>query len=179
MSIFDVFYPDSYERSLYSLPEGYWDSLKEKGIRAVIFDIDNTLVPHGAPADLRSEKLFSLLRERGLDTMILSNNNEGRVKPFAEKVKTRYICKAGKPSRKGYLKACELLKLTPSQAIFAGDQIFTDILGAKRAGLKSLLVEPIDRSTDIFKIKLKRIPERAIVASFKRRLKKRLKKEVF
>ncbi len=167
-----MLYPDAYTKNICEISDKDIEELKKKGIKAIIFDIDNTLVPHGAPADERSKKLFKRLYDAGIRTMVLSNNDKGRVEPFARAVGTEYICKAGKPSKGGYIEACRRLGTAPLETLFAGDQIFTDIMGAKRAGLKSVLVEPVDRSTDIFKIRLKRIPESFIVKSFRKSLEK-------
>lgn len=71
----------------------------------VIFDIDNTLVPHGAAADEAAIQLFARIHNLGMKTMLVSNNGEARVKPFAQQVQTDYIYKAGKPKVEGYNKA--------------------------------------------------------------------------
>ena len=78
------FYPGEYVDSTYEID---FDRLYEDGYRGVIFDIDNTLVPHGAPADERACALFAHLKELGYHCMLLSNNKEPRVKSFAEDVK--------------------------------------------------------------------------------------------
>ena len=74
----EKFYPDRYLDSAYQIP---FEELYKKGYRGIIFDVDNTLVPHGAPADGQSVKLFERLRELGFSTCILSNNKEPRVAP--------------------------------------------------------------------------------------------------
>ena len=88
-----AFYPDRIAESAYEIPYDYYYA---QGIRGVIFDIDNTLVPHGAPADKRAAELFADLRDLGLHTCLLSNNKEPRVSPFAQAVGSPYIYKAGK-----------------------------------------------------------------------------------
>ncbi|MGN0412705.1 MAG: YqeG family HAD IIIA-type phosphatase, partial [Lachnospiraceae bacterium] len=78
-----IFYPTEYVDSTYVID---FDSLHQKGKKGVIFDIDNTLVPHDAPADDRAISLFRHLHEMGMETMLLSNNKEPRVKSFADQV---------------------------------------------------------------------------------------------
>ena len=73
----EQFYPRLYLNSAYEVPYG---DFREKGYRGVIFDIDNTLVPHDAPADARALELFDRLRSLGFRTCLLSNNKEPRVK---------------------------------------------------------------------------------------------------
>ena len=76
-------YPDEYLDSTYSID---FDQLYKEGYRGIIFDIDNTLVPHGAPADERAISLFAHLKELGFHCMLLSNNKEPRVKMFNDAV---------------------------------------------------------------------------------------------
>ena len=153
------FYPKTYRESVYGID---FAGLYEKGYRGVIFDIDNTLVPHNALADERAEKLFARLRELGFESCLLSNNKEPRVKEFADKVHTRYIFKAGKPSVKGYEAAMEKMDTTRENTLFVGDQLFTDIYGANRTGLYSVLVKPIHPKEEI-QIVLKRYLERIVL----------------
>ena len=114
-------YPDEYLDSTYSID---FDQLYKEGYRGIIFDIDNTLVPHGAPADERAISLFTHLKELGFHCMLLSNNKEPRVKMFNDAVHVNYIYKAGKPKPAGYRKAMEVLGTDTSNTIFVGDQIF-------------------------------------------------------
>ena len=167
--MFKRFYPDEDVASAYEIP---YDTLYQKGIRGVIFDIDNTLGPHDAPADGRARGLFAHLREIGMDTCLLSNNKEPRVAAFAEAVGgSRYIYKGGKPGRRGYLRAMEKMGVEKEETIFVGDQLFTDVYGAKRTGIHSILVKPIHPKEEI-QIVLKRRLE-AVVLYFYRRDRKR------
>lgn len=115
-----------------------WDALA-KHYQGVIFDIDNTLVPHGAPADEKIIKLFEKIHALGMKTMLVSNNGEERVRPFAEQVNSGFISKAGKPRTGGYKKAMQVMNTDPKHTLFVGDQIFTDIWGANRAGMDTVL----------------------------------------
>lgn len=145
-------YPGELTRSVYELD---WEELAGR-YGGVVFDIDNTLVPHGAPADDRAEALFDRLHRLGMKTMLVSNNGEERVKPFADRLHTDYVYKAGKPKKKGYEKAIRKLDMGPEKILFLGDQIFTDVWGANRAGMDTVLTEPVDPSTDEIQIVVKR-----------------------
>ena len=166
--MFKSFYPDCYMNSTYEID---FDVYYEKGYRGIIFDIDNTLVPHGAPADERSRALFAHLKELGYQVVLLSNNKEPRVKMFNDVVKVSYIFKAGKPLVKNYLKAMEMMGTNKDNTIFVGDQLFTDVWGAKRTGIHNVLVQPIDKKEEI-QIVLKRYLEKIVLASYKRYQKK-------
>ena len=84
----ECFYPDKEAESAYCID---YERLYEKGYRGIVFDIDNTLVPHGAPADERATALFHRLHKLGFQTVLLSNNKEPRVKTFNDGVASRYI----------------------------------------------------------------------------------------
>ena len=164
----EKFYPGEYLDSTYVID---FDRLYEEGYRGIIFDIDNTLVPHGAPADERACALFAHLKELGFQCMLLSNNKEPRVKMFNDAVHVSYIYKAGKPSVRGYEEAMKRIHTTPDTTIFIGDQIFTDIYGANRAGIRTYLVQPIHPKEEI-QIVLKRYIERIVLFFYHRRNKR-------
>ena len=158
-SFLGQFYPDEYRDSTYEID---FEAFYKKGMRGVIFDIDNTLVPHDAPADERAVQLFERLHRTGYGTMLLSNNKERRVKLFAGRVRTDYLYKAGKPKRAGYRKAMERMGTTKESTLFVGDQLFTDVWGARRCGIYAVLVKPIHPKEEI-QIVLKRYLERLVL----------------
>ena len=150
--MFQNLYPNKLIRSVYELD---WEELS-RTYGGVIFDIDNTLVPHGAAADEAAIQLFARIHHLGMKTMLVSNNGEARVKPFAQQVQTDYIYKAGKPKVEGYNKAMAKMGTDPKHTLFIGDQIFTDVWGANRVGIYPMLTQPVDKSTDEIQIVIKR-----------------------
>ena len=159
------FYPDEYLDSTYIID---FDALYRRGYRGVIFDIDNTLVPHGAPADDRAKALFAHLKELGFQCCLLSNNQRPRVEMFNEEIRVHFIENAHKPSRKSYRKAMELMHTDLTTTLFVGDQLFTDVYGARRTGIYSILVKPIHPKEEI-QIVLKRYLERIVLYFYKLR----------
>lgn len=157
--MFRCFFPDEYLDSAYVVN---YKKLYQEGYRGLLFDVDNTLVPHGAPADERAIQLFRELRDIGFSCCLVSNNKKKRVAPFASLVGAEYIELAAKPSRRGYERAMERLGTTPGNTVFIGDQLFTDIWGAKNAGLRNILVKPIHPKEEI-QIVLKRYLERIVL----------------
>lgn len=168
MSIFKTFYPDARIDSAYNID---YEGLYNKGIRGLIFDIDNTLVEHGYPADERAKELFVRLHNIGFDTVLLSNNKEKRVKPFATDVSSKYIYKADKPKKSGYKNAMALMKTDNKTTVFIGDQLFTDVWGAKRTGVISYLTAPIDPHEEI-QIIIKRRLEKIVLHYYEKDIKK-------
>ena len=155
--MFRKFFPDVYMESTYKID---FQKLYEKGYRGIIFDIDNTLVPHGEPADKRAIALFEKLKKIGFKCCLLSNNQYERVSSFNEKVQVQFIENAHKPSRKNYQKAMELMETSIKDTVFVGDPLFTDVYGAKRTGIYNILVKPIHPKEEIqivFKRKLEKI----------------------
>lgn len=166
--MFDRFYPDEIQESTYGIN---FDKLYREGYRGLIFDIDNTLVPHGAPADDRAIALFAHLKELGFQCCLLSNNQIGRVQMFNRDICVHFIEDAHKPSTKNYLAAMERMGTEKSNTIFIGDQLFTDVWGAKRAGIRNILVKPIHPKEEI-QIVLKRYLEKIVLFFYYRKVEK-------
>lgn len=161
-------YPDTY---LDSIDDIDFEMYYKKGIRGIVSDIDNTLVPHGVPADEHIIKVFEKIHGMGIDTCLISNNKKLRVEPFAKAVNSKFIYDAHKPSRESYKKAMELMNTDKESTLFIGDQIFTDIWGANRTGIETVMLKQIDKKEEI-QIILKRIPEKLILWLWKRKVRK-------
>ena len=119
-------------------------------------------------ADKRAKELFGRLESIGFATCLISNNQEPRVKMFNEEIGTRYIFNARKPARKNYIRAMEMMETDRTNTIFVGDQLFTDVWGAKRAGIRNILVKPMYPKEEI-QIVLKRYLERIVLYFYKRK----------
>lgn len=158
-------YPNDYVDSTYMID---FEKLYQEGYRGVIFDVDNTLVPHGAPADERAIALFDWLHSLGYRVTLLSNNKEPRVQQFCRQVVgAEYIFKAGKPKPANYRKAMERMGTDAKSTIFVGDQIFTDIWGANLAGIRSVLVKPILPWKEEIQIIIKRFIEALVLGGYR------------
>lgn len=157
--MFKVFYPYEYVESVFSID---YDKLYNMGYRGVIFDIDNTLVPHGNDSTEKVDELFRSIHKSGLKTLLLSNNDEERIQRFIRNIDSLYICDAEKPKTGGYLKAVEMLGVKKEEAVFVGDQVFTDVLGANRSGIDNILVKYI-RPKNETKIGKRRTLEKVIL----------------
>ena len=165
------FYPGSCEASTYQID---FEKLYGDGYRGLIFDIDNTLVPHGAPADDRAVALFERLKGIGFSCCLLSNNQLPRVKSFNDRVNVFFIENAHKPLTKNYRRAMEMMHTDEETTIFIGDQLFTDVYGANRAGIRTILVSPIHPKEEI-QIVLKRYLEKIVLYFYRRKLRKETK----
>ena len=116
--------------------------------------------------------MFERLRAIGFHTCLLSNNKEARVAPFAGQVGSDYIYKGRKPKRSGYRQAMRRMGTGERSTMFVGDQLFTDVYGARRTGIYSILVKPINPKEEI-QIVLKRYLEKIVLWFYVRRQEKK------
>jgi HAD superfamily phosphatase (TIGR01668 family) len=136
-----MFRPDSYARRL---NEVSLDDLAAAGFRGIIVDLDNTLVGYGRD-DLASEDAawIASARERGFAICLVSNNFNGRVTRIGSALGVPAIASALKPLPRGFAQALRKLGTEKDRTVVVGDQLFTDVLGAKFLGLHAILTEPI------------------------------------
>ncbi len=175
--MFEKFYPTELAVSSYDID---YERMYSKGMRGLIYDIDNTLVMHGADANEEAVSLFTRLTKMGYSVCFISNNKEPRVRRFYDGLATGGVCtdkmhylfKADKPSRKNYRKAMEIMGTDETNTCFIGDQLFTDVYGANRTGIKSILVKPIDKHEEI-QIVLKRKLEKPLLMAYHHRNRKK------
>lgn len=162
--MFKTFYPYEHVSSVFAID---YEELYNSGYRGIIFDIDNTLVHHGDDSTTEIDALFVFIKNIGLKTLLLTNNTEERVKRFLRNIDSPYICDADKPKIDGYLKAVEMLGIKKEEALFVGDQMFVDIVGANRSGIANILVDFIRQSGET-KIGKKRYLEKAILKLYRK-----------
>lgn len=144
--------------------------LATHGIRGLIVDLDNTLIPwHGGqPRDARLQKLVRSYREAGIRLCIVSNNRQRRVAAFGQALDVPFIADAVKPRRAPFRRAMAMLKTSSEETAVMGDQIFTDILGGNRLGLYTILVKPMS-SREFIGTRLVRKLERRVLGTLQRR----------
>lgn len=165
-------YPRLYVSNLLDIP---LDQLAEKGIRAFILDLDNTITEWNNNSITEEVRLwFERVKAAGFKACILSNNGEQRVVQVAETLDIPYIHKAQKPRRGGYYQAVARMGVKTEETAVIGDQIFTDVLGGNRAGLFTILVVPLS-SREFAGTKISRAMEYFVLKRIKHRLGKNLK----
>ncbi|MBC2303464.1 YqeG family HAD IIIA-type phosphatase [Listeria booriae] len=139
------------------------DQLRKMGKTTVLTDLDNTLLAWDQlDATDEISNWFRLLEEEGIKVMIVSNNNEERVKRVAIATKIPYLAKAKKPLATAFQQALADLGSTPEETVMIGDQIMTDIFGGNRQRLTTIFVRPV-KDTDGFATKFNRFMERIIL----------------
>jgi HAD superfamily phosphatase (TIGR01668 family) len=131
------------------------DFLVEKGVELLMLDLDNTVAPYGAETPTEPVLRWAeSIRAAGIGLYIISNSRkEGRVKAFAQALGVPYILRAKKPSPRKPREAMRALDVKPENAALAGDQIYTDVLSAKLAGVTPILIRPIKLSNPLLALR--------------------------
>ncbi len=158
--------PDLYLPSVFALRPA---ELSARGIRGLIIDLDNTLIKWGeAASDARLPAWAGALRAEGFSLCIVSNNGGARVLNLATALGIPVVTNAGKPRARAFWRAMQILQTEPADTAMMGDQVFTDVLGAKRLGLFAILVVPLSRH-EFIGTRLVRLLERRVLHSLQAR----------
>ncbi len=156
-------YPDLYLESVKNINSTL---LKKNNIKGLILDVDNTLIDYDKNLVAGAEKWCSDLKNDGIKCIIVSNSNKkAKVSDVAKKLDIEYIMFAKKPLKSGFKRALDILELNPQEVAVVGDQLSTDVIGAKRMKMFSILVKQVGPK-DIFITKIKRPIEKAILNKY-------------
>ncbi|WP_277584523.1 YqeG family HAD IIIA-type phosphatase [Psychrobacillus antarcticus] len=157
--MYSNFIPSEFVRSVFHISP---ELLKDKGIKAIITDLDNTLVEWDRPdATPKLIEWFASIKAAGIQVTIVSNNNELRVKSFADPLGIPFIFKARKPLGKAFLQALSIMSVKREEVVVIGDQLLTDVFGGNRLKLHTILVIPVAKSDGVV-TKFNRMVERRI-----------------
>jgi len=165
-TLLKYFLPNEHVKSVFHITP---EHLKEKGIKGIITDLDNTLVEWDRPSatpDLI--EWFENMKNHSIHVTIVSNNNENRVKRFAEPLGIPFICDAKKPLSYAFQRAIRLMDLKKEEVVVIGDQLLTDVFGGNFLGLHTILVVPVAK-TDGFFTRINRKMERKLLSVMKRK----------
>ncbi len=164
--MYNFLLPDEFVNTVYEITP---EKLQALGIKGVITDLDNTLVEWDrADAPEEIANWMKSLQDAGIRVIIASNNNEDRVKRFAEPLNIPFIHRAKKPLGSAYYAALLQLRLRRNEVAMVGDQLLTDVFGAKRQKLYTFLVRPVAES-DGFVTLFNRFIERRVFNDLKRK----------
>ncbi|KRM68577.1 HAD superfamily phosphatase [Limosilactobacillus coleohominis DSM 14060] len=145
------------------------DQLKQHGIKAVLSDLDNTLIawnnPNGTP-ELR--KWMSELRQAGIPLVVVSNNSAQRVAKAVKQLDLPFVSRSLKPLSFGITTARKRLGLSQNEVVMVGDQLMTDMLSANIAGVRSILVQPLI-NTDKWDTQINRFFEKFVMKDLRRK----------
>lgn len=162
--MFKRFYPDFRFNSISDIT---MDFFRENDIHFAILDIDNTLVSYKtARADDVAKRFLDMLLQNGIKYAFASNNHRRRVELFAKDFDAHFVSGALKPLTIGVKRAMSKMGAKKDETVLIGDQVFTDIYAGKRAGIKTVMVNPIDAKETPF-FSFKRYFERIVLKDYK------------
>lgn len=165
----NYFYPDMYSKSIYTID---YNKLLDRGIKCLLFDLDNTCIPYVDKEPTKELKEhFDKLKDMGFKVIIFSNSPKERLEPFKKYLNVDCCAKAGKPRKNSFFKVLKMYNLSLSEIAVIGDQLVTDIYGGNRVGITTILVNPIS-DIDMPLTKVHRFIE-------KRKIKKMTKEGIF
>ncbi len=161
----NIFVPDMYQQSVHKID---YKKLKQRGIKCLLFDLDNTLVSYKEDKpNKKLKELFALLGEN-FKVIIISNNKKDRVRPFKEGLNVDAAHSSKKPLKTKYKKILSMYKYKANEIACIGDQIMTDVIGANRMGMLSILVNSLaDEEPTV--TKFNRIFERKILKNLQKK----------
>lgn len=137
--------------------------LKEYNIKGILTDLDDTLITHNYPTPTQEVITWiETLRKENISICLISNNQKKRVWGFTKTLDVGYFYNSFKPRTHVIESAFAVMNLSKDETVFIGDQLFTDIKAANRAGVRAFLVKPLGTKSTLF-IKLKRKFERKIL----------------
>ena len=139
--------PDGYYPNIYEID---YHQLKESHINTLMFDIDNTITKvDELKVPKKTKDLFKKLKSQNFKILLISNNHAYRTTPIASALEVKLLSDAGKPDKKAYSNALNILKSKKENTVAIGDQIITDIVGAKKYGIKAILVDQLSKENNI------------------------------
>jgi len=163
----EKYIPDIYQKSIYTIN---YEKLIDRGIKCLLFDLDNTISPIGVKSPTKKVKdLFNDLKEMGFKVIIFSNSGTKRLEPFKEELKVEVHPNSKKPFKRSFLKIMDKYEFKDSEVAIIGDQFLTDILGGNKVGITTILVNPIGKK-DFFVTKFNRLCEKCIMNKLARKL---------
>lgn len=158
-----LLYPKEYVNSVKEITI---DFIKKYNLKGLILDVDNTLIDYYKKMPEGIIEWAEMIKSYGIKLYILSNSNKKeKVEAVAKNLNIEYINFAKKPLKTGFLKIKNIMNLESENIGVVGDQILTDVLGANRCKMFSILVKPINEK-DIFITKFNRFWENIIIKKY-------------
>lgn len=163
----EKYIPDIYQKSIYTIN---YEKLKERGIKCLLFDLDNTIAPVGVKKPSNKVKeLFNELKKMGFKIIIFSNSHLKRLEPFKEELEVEIHPNSMKPLKRNFKKIIDKNEYLDSEVAIIGDQLLTDIKGGNKVGITTILVNPIGLK-DFFLTKINRFYEKIIINKLGKKL---------
>lgn len=143
----DKFVPTWYSKSIYDIDLAKLSSLN---VKYILSDLDNTIVGYDieTPNELAT-KLINEIKKNNIELILISNNNHKRLSKFCDPCSLRFLSNANKPGSKRLTKYLFNNKINKDECVFIGDQLLTDMWCAKKANIRCILVDPLQKKESI------------------------------
>lgn len=156
----EMYIPDIYQKSVYAID---YQKLTNRGIKCLLFDLDNTLVPVSVKTpNTKLKNFIGDLKKKGFKVIIFSNSPKRRLLPFKNELEVDCSASSRKPSPTKFLQVLKIYGYSISEVAIIGDQLLTDVLGGNRVGITTILVNPIS-TKDFFWTRFNRKKEAKIM----------------
>ena len=156
----EIYIPDIYQKSIYAID---YQKLIDRGIKCLLFDLDNTLVPISDKApNQKLKNFFKKLKSMGFKVVIFSNSNKHRLLPLKNELEVDCSASSHKPRPNKFLQVLRIYGSSISEVAIIGDQLLTDVVGGNRVGITTILVNPIS-TKDFFWTRFSRKKEARIM----------------
>lgn len=166
MSLYKKIIPTYYYETVFQID---FTNLKEQGIKTLFFDLDNTLMSYHEKTLNQDTINFLKQCQRSFNVVIVSNSRRSRVATALEGINIFYVYHAYKPLKGGFKRALKVYGNLKDEVILIGDQLMTDMIGANRFKIKSILVKPIARKSDIWTTRLNRKIEKHFIKQLRKK----------
>ena len=162
-----AFYPYDYQKTVFDVD---YQALRDKGIKLLMIDLDNTLIPYDESLpNERTKELFLCLKGLGFAVVIISNNHKQRVQTFANDLSVKFVASAKKPLRFGFRRAQALFPdIREDEVAVIGDQFMTDVLGGNRCHYLVIVVDAIKRQVEKWYTRINRKLEKRVLSRIKK-----------
>ncbi len=165
MAIYQKCIPGAYAPSIFEIS---YDQLKKQGIKSLFFDLDNTII--GYDENRLSDKHIKFFNElkKDFNLLIMSNSGYKRVSFALQDLDCNYLWHSLKPTKIGFKKALKKVNTKKEETLLIGDQLMTDVFGANRFGIQTILIQPVKKKSDRWMTRLNRIIESYMIKKIKK-----------
>lgn len=137
----EKYLPNIYQESIYSIN---YSKLYDRGIRCLLYDLDNTISPaHSSEPPMKAKELFRKLKEKGFEVIIFSNSPKFRLNKFTSVLEVEGVYSAKKPMTGKMRKLLKDKSYSIKEVAIIGDQLLTDVKVGNKVGITTILIKPI------------------------------------
>lgn len=166
MALYQKCIPSDYVTSIFDID---YKKLQKQGIKSLFFDLDNTIIAYDETELSKTHLTFFNELKKDFNLVIISNSGYNRVSKALNKLDVFYVYHSAKPTKIGLKKALKMIQTKKEETLLIGDQLMTDVLGASRFGISSILVKAVKRKSDRWMTRINRRLEKSVLRKIMRK----------